>query len=53
MTELQKTIINKVNRLSDNDIQILSSITSAASIAIKNARLYEQAYIEARTYELT
>lgn len=23
MTELQKTIINKVNRLSDNDIQIL------------------------------
>ena len=26
MTELQKTIINKVNRLSDNDIQILMLI---------------------------
>lgn len=36
-----------------NDIQILSSITSVASIAIKNARLYEQAYMEARTDEMT
>ena len=36
-----------------NDIQILSSITSVASIAIKNAKLYEQAYLEARTDEMT
>lgn len=36
-----------------NEQQLLSSITSVASIAIKNARLYEQAYIEARTDELT
>lgn len=41
------------NHIGYNDIQILSSITSVASIAIKNARLYEQAYIEARTDELT
>ncbi|MDY5775184.1 MAG: diguanylate cyclase [Lachnospiraceae bacterium] len=41
------------NRLGYNDLQMLSSITSVASIAIKNARLYEQAYIEARTDELT
>lgn len=36
-----------------NDVQLLSSVTSVASIAIKNARLYEQAYMEARTDELT
>ena len=36
-----------------NDIQMLSSISSVASIAIKNARLYEHAYMEARTDEMT
>ena len=36
-----------------NDVQMISSITSVASIAIKNARLYEQAYQEARTDEMT
>ena len=41
------------NRIGYNDLQILSSITSVSSIAVKNARLYEQAYIEARTDELT
>lgn len=35
------------------DIQLLSSIISVASIAIKNARLYEQAWNEARTDEMT
>lgn len=35
------------------EIQLLSSITSVASIAIKNARLYEQAWNEARTDEMT
>lgn len=36
-----------------SDVQMLSSISSVASIAIKNARLYEQAYREARTDEMT
>lgn len=36
-----------------NDIQMLSSVSSVSSIAIKNAKLYEQAYMEARTDELT
>lgn len=35
------------------DLQLLSSVTSVASIAIKNARLYEQARNEARTDEMT
>ena len=34
-------------------LQLLNSIASVASIAIKNARLYENAYYEARTDELT
>ena len=36
-----------------NDVQMLSSISSVASIAIKNAKLYERAYMEARTDEMT
>ena len=32
---------------------MLSSVSSVASIAIKNARLYEAAWTEARTDELT
>lgn len=36
-----------------DEVQLLSSITSVASIAIKNARLYEKACIEARTDEMT
>ena len=39
--------------LSFNDIQMLASVSSVASIAIKNARLYERAYTEARTDEMT
>lgn len=35
------------------ELQQLSSISSVASIAMKNARMYEQAYIEARTDEMT
>ena len=34
-------------------LQLMNSIASVASIAIKNARLYENAYYEARTDELT
>lgn len=34
-------------------LQLMNSIASVASIAIKNARLYEIAYYEARTDELT
>lgn len=40
-------------KLDNNDLKLLNSIASVASIAIKNARLYEQAYHEARTDELT
>ncbi|MBQ7840443.1 MAG: diguanylate cyclase, partial [Lachnospiraceae bacterium] len=40
-------------RLGINHLKMLNSIASVASIAIKNARLYEQAYYEARTDELT
>lgn len=36
-----------------NDVQMLSSISSVSSIAIKNAKLYERAYMEARTDEMT
>ena len=39
--------------LTQNDLAMLSSISSVASIAIKNARLYEMAWTEARTDELT
>ncbi|MCI2061697.1 MAG: diguanylate cyclase [Eubacteriaceae bacterium] len=36
-----------------DDLSFLSSISSICSIAVKNSRLYEQAYYEARTDELT
>lgn len=36
-----------------DEVQLISSITSVASIAIKNARMYEKACIEARTDEMT
>ncbi|MDD3402308.1 MAG: diguanylate cyclase [Hespellia sp.] len=36
-----------------DDLLLLDSINSIASIAIKNSRLYEKAYLEARTDELT
>ena len=39
--------------LNHNDLAMLSSVSSVASIAIKNARLYEAAWTEARTDELT
>ena len=32
---------------------MIASVTSVASIAIKNARMYEKACIEARTDEMT
>lgn len=35
------------------DVNFLSSVNSISSIAIKNSRLYERAYLEARTDELT
>ena len=40
-------------KLDNNDLKLMNSIASVASIAIKNARLYEHAYYEARTDELT
>ncbi|MGN0373168.1 MAG: HD domain-containing phosphohydrolase [Enterocloster sp.] len=38
---------------SEEDIMFLNSIESVSSIAVKNSRLYEKAYAEARTDELT
>lgn len=38
---------------SGEDISLLNSIESVSSIAVKNSRLYEKAYMEARTDELT
>lgn len=38
---------------SAEDISFLNSIESVSSIAVKNSRLYEKAYMEARTDELT
>lgn len=35
------------------DISFLNSLESVSSIAVKNSRLYEKAYLEARTDELT
>ena len=37
----------------EEDIMFLNSIESVSSIAVKNSRLYEKAYEEARTDELT
>ena len=39
--------------LNSSDISFLDSVESVASIAVKNSRLYEKAYQEARTDELT
>lgn len=36
-----------------DDLSLLSSVDSIGSIAVKNSRLYEKAYLEARTDELT
>ncbi len=36
-----------------NDINFLSSLNSIGSIAVKNSRLFEKVYLEARTDELT
>lgn len=36
-----------------NDLNLLDSINNISSIAIKNSKLYEKAYLEARTDELT
>lgn len=41
------------SRITYGDMDMLSSIGSVASIAVKNSRLYEKAYLEARTDELT
>ncbi len=41
------------NKLRDQDISMISSISAVASIAINNAHIYEKAYLEARTDELT
>jgi len=41
------------SKLRSQDITIISSICMVASIAIKNAHIYEKAYLEARTDELT
>ena len=40
-------------RLVYDEVELISNITSVASIAIKNARMYEKACIEARTDEMT
>lgn len=41
------------SRYSYDDISFLSSLAGVASIAVKNSRMYEKAYLEARTDELT
>ena len=41
------------HRISRSDLDMVLMIASSASIAIKNAHLYESAYYEARTDELT
>ncbi|MBR0598871.1 HD domain-containing phosphohydrolase [Sinanaerobacter chloroacetimidivorans] len=43
----------KGGHYSFNDISFLDSVNSIGSIAVKNSRLYEKAYLEARTDELT
>lgn len=48
---LSNKIRNKT--FSYDDINILDSVNSIGSIAIKNSRLYEKTYLEARTDDLT
>lgn len=43
----------KSSKFSYDDIGFLTSISSIGSIAVKNSRLYEKAYKEARTDDLT
>lgn len=43
----------KNHRYSYEDLNFLASVNSISSIAVKNSRLYERAYLEARTDELT
>lgn len=43
----------KGKEFSLEDMSFLNSIESVTSIAVKNSRLYERAYLEARTDELT
>ncbi len=43
----------KNKNFSYDDISFLSSVDSIGSMAVKNARLYEQVYLEARTDDLT
>lgn len=40
-------------RYTYDDLSFLSSLSGVASIAVKNSRMYEKAYLEARTDELT
>ena len=44
---------DKGRRYSYEDLNFLASVNSISSIAVKNSRLYERAYLEARTDELT
>ncbi len=41
------------NKLREQDLSMISSLSAVASIAINNAHIYEKAYLEARTDELT
>ncbi len=43
----------KGERYTYDDLTFLSSLSGVASIAVKNSRMYEKAYYEARTDELT
>lgn len=44
---------NRKRKLDKNHLSMISSVGSVAVIALKNASLYEKAYYEARTDELT
>jgi diguanylate cyclase (GGDEF) domain/uncharacterized domain HDIG len=43
----------KNTRYTYDDLTFLASLSGVASIAVKNSRMYEKAYMEARTDELT
>ncbi len=47
------SVKDKGQRYTYEDVSFLSSVNSIGSIALKNSRLYERAYLEARTDELT
>lgn len=44
---------DKNKKFTYNDISFLDSVNSIGSIAVKNSRLFERVYLEARTDELT